>query len=621
VSRIHINRFLGIAPKLGDTVLDERQAVKATNAKLWSQKLRAFNGDAQVELITKTGEIKTLYLYNGGADWLYWTQDVNAVPGPIAGDTLEKLYFTGTDTPRVTTNDIFDDNVVGTNRPPDSYILGIPAPDTAPVATDNAAGNISATATWVFTFVRKFSDGSEDESAPSPVSNSLTLAARQASVTLPNGSMTTPANYGVTHKNLYRNEGSGYLFVAQVAISTSPTIDNVATVNLGDLLATATYLPPPDGMIGLVALANGVMAGFKGNEVYLSEPYRPHAYPLVNRYAVNWPIVGLGVVETTLVVVTEAYPSIGRGVDPAAYSFKRHPGLFPGVSKRGVATGPIGVLWPTPFGVALCDGVNIVNATQEFVTRDEWRPGFFPTTIHATFHEGRYYGWFDNGTLDGNGNRLGGGFILDRAERAFLVKLGEFVYAAYDVPDEERLFLAKKNLQAGNLNYIFEWDADPTDPKAYEWKSKVFVANGLDNMAFGQIIADFGAGLSPEEIAALQAQIAAQIAFNIAQPDTDGPLNGNGAMSDQHGFELNGGAPLNGDTYLLEPIDEGFVSGVVTFRYWADGILVLTVDINSKEPFPLPAGILPEKHQLELAGSVEVTQVTIAGSAEELAAV
>jgi hypothetical protein len=331
--------------------------------------------------------------------------------------------------------------------------------------------------------------------------------------------------------------------------------------------------------------------------------------------------VALGAIENTIVVVTAGYPYIGRGVDPAAYSFKQHTGLFPGTSSRGVASGPIGVMWPTPWGMALCDGVNIVNATQEFVTRDEWTPQFFPMTIHGTFHEGRYYGWFENGEVDGAGTKLGGGFILDRQERAFLVKLGEYVYAAYNTPEQEQLFYAAKNVLAGNVNYVFEWDEDPTNPKAYTWKSKVFVGNGLDNLAFGQVIADYGAGLSAEEIAALQAQVAAIIAFNNSQPDTDGTINGNGDANVAHGFEINGGAPINGDSYLLDPINLAFVSGVVTVRYWADGALVLTVDIDSKEPFPMPAGILPETHQFELSGSVEVTQVTLASSAEELASV
>lgn len=621
MSRIHIDRFLGIAPKVGDTALNPRQAQRALNAKLWSAKLRAMNGMAVSAALAKTGDIKTIYLYNDQTDWLAWTQDVNAVPGPIAGDTLEKVYFTGTDKPRVTNNDIFEDNAVGTFRPPDSYILGIPAPVGPPVATDSAAGNVTGTGlTWVYTFVRKYADNTIEESAPSPPSNALTLASRQASVTLPNGSITT-ADYGITHKRLYRDGGSGYLFVAEVAIGTSPTTDNVAAADLGDLIETTDYLPPPDGMTGLVALPNGVMAGFYLNEVYLSEPYRPHAYPLLNRYAVNWPIVGLGVVGTSIVVITNAYPYIGRGVDPAAYSFKRDPGLFPCTSKRGIASGMPGVMWPTPSGMALCDGVSVVNATQEFMTRDEWQPDFYPNTIHGTFHEGRYYGWFENGQLDASGVKLGGGFILDRQERAFLVTLGTYIYAAYNAPEDNRLYAAMKNPLAANASYVYEVDADPSDPLAYEWKSKAFISDGLENFAFAQIIADFGAGLSAAEIAAIQAQIAAVVTFNNSQPDTDGTVNGNGATEDAHGFEVNGGAPINGDTYLQEAPSTDYLSGVVTFRYWADGVLVLEVDIDNKEPFPLPAGFRAEKHEIQMAGSVSVSQVTLATSVEELGAV
>jgi hypothetical protein len=43
--------------------------------------------------------------------------------------------------------------------------------------------------------------------------------------------------------------------------------------------------------------------------------------------------------------------------------------------------------------------------------------------------------------------------------------------------------------------------------------------------------------------------------------------------------------------------------------------------VYSSEPFPLPAGFTAERHQFELQGAVDVTQVTIATSFEELAEV
>src|SRR3990167_4874531 len=113
---------------------------------------------------------------------------------------------------------------IGTFIPPASWILGIPAPEGPPVASDAGAGDITATATWVYTFLRQYTDGSFEESAPSPASNSLTLYAKQVSVMMPNGSI-THADYGINKKRLYRDEGDGYFFVAEVDLTTVATTD------------------------------------------------------------------------------------------------------------------------------------------------------------------------------------------------------------------------------------------------------------------------------------------------------------------------------------------------------------------------------------------------------------
>ena len=195
--------------------------------------------------------------------------------------------------------------------------------------------------------------------------------------------------------------------------------------------------------------------------------------------------------------------------------------------------------------------------------------------------------------MDVDGFKLGGGFILDRSERAFLTTLGDYQYAAYAVPDTDELYTVRKNPLNGNGNYVFEWEADPSSPLAFEWKSKLFITPGLENFAFGQIFGDYEAGLTQEEIAALQAQIAAVEAFNDAQPDTDGPLNGAGLPFENAGIALNDGV-LNGDTYLQEAPDPDFVAGAITFEYWVDGDLKLSRLVLNNEPFPLPAGFTGE---------------------------
>lgn len=609
---LHVERFLGIAPKIGKQLLPVNIAQEARDTKLWSEKLRPMYGLAQPEALAKdTGDIQTLWRFKSNTYWLHWTQDVNVVRGAIANDALEKTYYTGTDKPRVTTNALYDDGTPGTNTPPASYILGIPAPDTACSAASGGAGNISGTVDWVYTFVRKWSDGTVDESAPSPVSNQLTLSTEDADLTSISNSpiAASYAEYGVTHKRIYRlNAGKRY-FVTEITVATTTYTDNTAATGLGDAIESTNYLPCPDDMVGLIELPNGIVAGFAENVVYLSEPYRPWAYPLANRYTVNWPIVALGSVGTTVVVATTAYPFLGRGVDPAAYSFKREPGRFPCISKRSMASSELGALWATPNGIAVSDGVVVQLATKPFLTHEEWA-NFYPATMHAVVHDGRYHGWYETG-VDAGGNKVGGGILLDWSERAFFTTFGEYAYAAYAIPDDDELWVVRKNENNADKNYAYLWEGDPATPYVYEWKSKQFVTPGLENFAFVQVIGDYGKGLTPDEIVAVEAQIAAVIAFNSTQGDTDGQING---------WDINGG-PMGGDNVLLVAPSTDYVVGAITFRYWADEELQYEVDIYSNEPVPMPAGFRAELHEFSLSGAVGCISCTLATSAEELARV
>ena len=77
--------------------------------------------------------------YTSGGTWvnengkfLHWLDDVDAVKGSINGDIIERTYFTGDGVPKMTYSPIVETG--GTDYPNNSYELGIPAPDNAPVA-------------------------------------------------------------------------------------------------------------------------------------------------------------------------------------------------------------------------------------------------------------------------------------------------------------------------------------------------------------------------------------------------------------------------------------------------------------------------------------------------------
>jgi len=121
---IHNKRFLGIAPKISAHLLREEQAQIAQDVNLWSQSLRPLVKPLIGPRLTKEGPIQTLHRYRDDSVWLCWLQDVNATQGPINDDPIQRLYFTGTDKPRVTTNYLYaieDDEIV--SSPDRNYVL------------------------------------------------------------------------------------------------------------------------------------------------------------------------------------------------------------------------------------------------------------------------------------------------------------------------------------------------------------------------------------------------------------------------------------------------------------------------------------------------------------------
>ncbi|HKJ88874.1 MAG TPA: hypothetical protein VKA48_10240, partial [Gammaproteobacteria bacterium] len=124
--------------------------------------------------------------------------------------------------------------------------------------------------------------------------------------TAPNGA------YNMNKVRIYRymagTTNGEYVYVDEVAIGTTSYQDSVAPEELGEVIPTSGYNTPPDDMAGLVIMANGVAAGFSGNEVCLSEPYLPHTYPSGYRQSTDYPIVGLGTFATNLAVLTEGHP-------------------------------------------------------------------------------------------------------------------------------------------------------------------------------------------------------------------------------------------------------------------------------------------------------------------------
>jgi hypothetical protein len=314
-----LRQFSGVAPRIPSRYLQDGQAQIAINCPVFNGPLQP-RQDVGASLMTlpKTGTIQSIYRFGQGVAsdtqyWFHWTSDVDVVKGPVANDTNEVTVFTGLDRPRVTTTALALTG--GTNYPVASYYLGLPAPTTAPVLSALGDYDVSATPearVYITTWVNSLGH----ESAPSDPSLELTTSFGQG-VRLSGLPPVPTGEYDITHRRIYRSVNGTYLFVTEIPAATVTYDDYTEADSLAEELPSLTWEMPPETLRGVVSSPNGFMAGFTGNDVYFSEVFRPFAWPVDYMQTVDYPIVGIGVMDTTFAVLTKGTPYFMQG---AAYA-------------------------------------------------------------------------------------------------------------------------------------------------------------------------------------------------------------------------------------------------------------------------------------------------------------
>jgi hypothetical protein len=134
-----------------------------------------------------------------------------------------------------------------------------------------------------------------------------------------------------------------------------------------------------------------MIAGWKGSELWFCEPYRPHAWPAAYSNVVEYPIIGLGVINQTLVVCTAGYPIVATGIHPDSISMSKLASFEPCMSRGSILSIPEGVFYASPNGLVLvANGVaNLV--TEGLIQKDEWNNYNKVATLRATRMGSAYY--------------------------------------------------------------------------------------------------------------------------------------------------------------------------------------------------------------------------------------
>lgn len=494
-----IDTFGGMLPAVDPRLLPDRASEHSENTWLYSGRLSGIPQPSLVRACTP-GTAKTFRIPNNYVDadhlddsvWMeFQDPDTDVLRALVIGDTYDRYYWASSNAqPMYNTRA----RIAAASA---AYKLGIPAPAAATLAiVGGVAANISRA--YVTTWVSAYG---EEGPISSPVSATghpdgswnLTLSAAAA------GDLGTDRN--LTKTRIYRTitgtDGTTTFFlVAEIAIATL-TYGDVLTdtvVSANSALESTNWSAPPADLKGWVAMPNGIIAGFRANEIWFCEPYRPHAWPAAYTIVVDFPIVGLGVTNQTLVVCTEAYPVTVSGIHPAVMAQSKSASLEPCLSRGSILSTTEGVYYASPNGLAYAGQGTIINITKPLITKDEWHDLVSAATLRAARLGAAYYafgsaraGCFDPLSFDplsfAQKDFTGAysGLLIDPTDARVAFNLMSDrspVTSVFNDPWSGEMFIIKNdNLYRLNLS--------TTTPirQVFKWRSRIFQSPKPTNLA------------------------------------------------------------------------------------------------------------------------------------------
>src|SRR5215468_4602092 len=175
----------------------------------------------------------------------------------------------------------------------DGKVMVVPANPDSPTITSITGGATPVTTrAYTYTWVNEFGE----ESAPAlPV-----IGAGNANAIWNIGNIKDPPTAAANQpawskKYLYRTLSgetgeTTYYRVTTVALGTLTYADDTSKITDAILannltLESTSWQPPPTDLQGMIAMPNGFLIGFKGNNIYMSEAYHWHAWPEEYKYA------------------------------------------------------------------------------------------------------------------------------------------------------------------------------------------------------------------------------------------------------------------------------------------------------------------------------------------------
>ncbi|EAW9081053.1 hypothetical protein AABH71_004900 [Salmonella enterica] len=392
---IDITTMHGEMPRVLPHMLPDGYSVLAKNCHFRFGVITPVNDDGKNE-VTFGIKPDTVFLYRQNK-WFNWSGIVDVVRSPVAQDPYGRVYYTDGQYPKVTSAQIATSG--SGPYPANSYRLGVPAPESAitcsvlnppPVeGTEEDDVTEDETRFYTQTFVTAYGE----EGPPGPQSLEVTVK-KGGSVDL---TMQPPPlqNSNITRRRIYRSVSGGgnadFLLLTELNAGVLSFHDDLLAEQLGPSLETWHYVMPPDNMVGLCMMANGIAAGFAGNEVMFSEAFLPYAWPDSYRQTTDDDVVAIAPIGTALVVATKGQPYLFSGVSPSNISGVKLPLMQACVSRQSMVVMDGFVLYAGTNGLVSVSGDgNALIATEKILSPEQWRDMFNPSSVKAYQYRGEY---------------------------------------------------------------------------------------------------------------------------------------------------------------------------------------------------------------------------------------
>lgn len=415
---------------------------------------------------------------------------------------------------------------------------------------------------------------------------------------------TTATSAGTVYYNVAEPGSTTYTYYESTTFS-----DNYDVFGLVFPLASLDYDPPDPDMIGLTRAHNNILAGFVGNELCLSEPGKPWAWPIIYRQVFESRIVAIAAVSETILVMTEKYPFVVMGNEPANMGQTRIDAPYPCTSKRGVVNMSYGAIYPTHGGLAIWGGSSGLDIITKVVHDwDTWESSVDNSSVVAEFFSDKYFGSHSNGSLIFEQDSETGGNLTTTT--------ASFTAAYYDARDDAFYYVRDTS------GTVYRWDAPDQPFMDMSWKSMLIDTQMFINIGAARVVADYTVDeAAVEAVVAFNAAIATNNANVWAYDDIDGdpialnPINGPHDYIDPVTLAevpvsgtLNS-TMLNSDTLTQYPLPTPAGSNPITFSIWVDKELLVSTTLTNGDTFRLPTGYRYDRFEVAVSGATRVQAI------------